>query len=69
MNEEIRVPEVRVIGANGEQVGVMSPKSAMELAEQAELDLVEISPNATPPVCRWMPGMAAVAKQTGCSGF
>ncbi len=54
MNEEIRVPEVRVIGANGEQVGVMSPKSAMELAEQAELDLVEISPNATPPVCRIM---------------
>jgi translation initiation factor IF-3 len=54
LNEEIRVPEVRVIGENGEQVGVMSPKQAMELAEKAELDLVEIAPNATPPVCRIM---------------
>ncbi|MBN1297248.1 translation initiation factor IF-3 [bacterium] len=54
LNEEIRVPQVRVIGADGEQVGIMSPAKAIELAEQAELDLVEIAPNATPPVCRIM---------------
>ena len=46
--------EVRVIGANGEQVGIVSLAAANKLAEEAELDLVEIAPQATPPVCRVM---------------
>ena len=52
INEEIRDKEVRVIGANGEQLGVMSPDKALALAEQANLDLIKIAPNAQPPVCR-----------------
>ncbi|WP_093447659.1 translation initiation factor IF-3 [Pseudooceanicola nitratireducens] len=54
VNDRIRAPEIRLIGAEGENIGVVSPAWAMELAEQAELDLVEISPNATPPVCKIM---------------
>ncbi len=54
MNEKIRAPEIRLIGAEGENVGVVSPQRGMELAEQAGLDLVEISPNATPPACKIM---------------
>ena len=54
MNEKIRAPEIRLIGAEGENVGVVSPQRGMELAEQAGLDLVEISPNAPPPVCKIM---------------
>ncbi|MGI3168110.1 translation initiation factor IF-3 [Pseudooceanicola sp. C21-150M6] len=54
VNDRIRGPEVRLIGAEGENLGVVTPERAMELAEQAELDLVEISPNATPPVCKIM---------------
>ncbi len=54
MNEKIRCPEVRLIGAEGENIGVVTPEKAMQLAEQAELDLVEISPNANPPVCKIM---------------
>lgn len=46
--------EVRVIGENGEQLGIMPPNRALELAQQAGLDLVEISPTAVPPVCRIM---------------
>ncbi|WP_123791995.1 translation initiation factor IF-3 [Pacificibacter maritimus] len=53
-NERIRCPEVRLIGAEGENVGVVTPARAMDLAAQAGLDLVEISPNATPPVCKIM---------------
>ncbi len=53
-NHEIRVPRVRVIGADGEQVGVLSRDEALRMAEEAELDLVEIQPNADPPVCRIM---------------
>lgn len=49
---QIRVPEVFVIDANGEQRGVMRTSEALILAEQAGLDLVEISPNANPPVCK-----------------
>jgi translation initiation factor IF-3 len=52
VNENIRVPEVRLIGANGENVGVVSIKQALQIAREAELDLVEVSPTATPPVCR-----------------
>lgn len=52
INEQIRDKEVRVIGENGEQLGVMSAKDAMKLAEDAELDLVKIAPTAKPPVCK-----------------
>ena len=54
INEEITVPEVRLIGADGQQIGVMSTRAALEAADEAGLDLVEISPNAEPPVCRLM---------------
>ncbi len=54
LNEEITSPQVRVIGHDGEQIGVISAAEANRLAEQAELDLVEISPSADPPVCRIM---------------
>ncbi|WP_083848190.1 translation initiation factor IF-3 [Oceaniovalibus guishaninsula] len=54
VNGRIRAHEIRLIGADGENVGVVSPDRAMELAEAAGLDLVEISPNATPPVCKIM---------------
>ena len=52
INEQIRDKEVRLIGANGEMIGVMSAKDAMKLAREAELDLVKIAPNAQPPVCK-----------------
>ena len=54
VNEKIRAPEIRLIGADGENIGVVHPAKALELAEEAGLDLVEISPNATPPVCKIM---------------
>ncbi|MCB1407642.1 MAG: translation initiation factor IF-3 [Rhodobacteraceae bacterium] len=53
-NERIRAPEVRLIGAEGENIGVVTPAKAMQLAQEAGLDLVEISPNAVPPVCKIM---------------
>ncbi len=52
INGEIRYPEVRVIGANGEQLGVMSSRDAYNLAKEAGVDLVEISANANPPVVK-----------------
>lgn len=54
MNGEIRDREIRVISETGEMLGVMSPRDAMRLAEEADLDLVKISPNAVPPVCKIM---------------
>jgi translation initiation factor IF-3 len=54
MNEQISVNEVRLIGQNGEQVGVVSLQDALSRAASAELDLVEIVPTAKPPVCRIM---------------
>nr|WP_255471661.1 translation initiation factor IF-3 [Poseidonocella sp. HB161398] len=54
MNGRIRAPEIRLIGADGENVGLCTPARGMELAERAGLDLVEISPNAAPPVCKIM---------------
>lgn len=54
VNEAIRDKEVRVIGADGEMVGVMPSFQALRLAEEAELDLVKISPTAVPPVCKIM---------------
>jgi translation initiation factor IF-3 len=53
-NEEIDAPKVRVIGADGEQAGVMSLSAALQIARDGELDLVEVSPTADPPVCRVM---------------
>ncbi len=52
INEQIRDKEVRVIGENGEQLGVMSIREAMQLAEDAGVDLVKIAPTAKPPVCK-----------------
>lgn len=54
MNDRILAPEVRVIDENGEQIGILPIEEALERAAEAELDLVEISPNAEPPVCRIM---------------
>ncbi|WP_074554094.1 translation initiation factor IF-3 [Rhodobacter capsulatus] len=54
INERIRAPEIRLIGADGENVGVVTPARAMQMAEEAGLDLVEISPTAVPPVCKIM---------------
>ena len=52
INEQIRDKEVRVIGEDGEQLGIMSAKEALKLAQEAELDLVKIAPTANPPVCK-----------------
>ncbi len=52
INEEIRDKEVRLIGEDGEQLGIMSAREALAIAEERELDLVKISPNAVPPVCK-----------------
>ncbi len=54
LNEEIRDKEVRLIGQDGAQLGIMSAAQANQLAEEQGLDLVKISPNATPPVCKIM---------------
>ena len=54
LNEEIRDKEVRLISAEGEQLGIMSAKDALKLAEKKNLDLVKIAPQATPPVCKIM---------------
>ena len=52
INEQIRDKEVRLIGENGEQLGVMSARDALKLAREADLDLVKIAPTAKPPVCK-----------------
>ena len=52
INEEIRAKELRVIGQSGEQLGIMSAKEALKIAQKAGVDLVEISPNAEPPVAK-----------------
>ena len=52
INEQIRDREVRVVGQNGEQLGIMSSREAMKLAAEANLDLVKIAPTAKPPVCK-----------------
>ena len=54
INEEILDKEIRVIGDDGEQLGIMSAEAAMKIAEEKELDLVKISPMAKPPVCKIM---------------
>ena len=52
INEQIRDREVRLIGADGEQIGVVSSREAQKIADEAGLDLVKITPNAKPPVCK-----------------
>ena len=54
VNERIRVPEVRVIGADGSQVGIIPTHEALRMAEEAGLELVEVNPRAAPPVCKIM---------------
>jgi len=54
VNERIRVPEVRLVGPSGEQVGIVRIEDALRLAAEADLDLVEVAPQARPPVCRLM---------------
>jgi len=54
INERIRVPEVRLVGAAGEQIGIVSIDDALRLALEADLDLVEVAPEAKPPVCKIM---------------
>ena len=52
INEQIRDKEIRLIGEDGEQLGIMSSREAMKLAREADLDLVKIAPTAKPPVCK-----------------
>lgn len=52
INEQIRDREVRLVGENGEQLGIMPAKDALQMAKEAELDLVKIAPTAKPPVCK-----------------
>jgi len=54
INERVRAPEVRVIDSDGKQLGIMRPSAALQLAEEKNLDLVEVAPGAKPPVCRLM---------------
>nr|WP_239123506.1 translation initiation factor IF-3 [Sphaerisporangium siamense] len=54
INERIRVPEVRLVGPNGEQVGIVSIGDALKLAQESDLDLVEVAATARPPVCKLM---------------
>ena len=54
INEEIRDKEIRVIGADGSQLGLMSARDAQKLAAEKDLDLVKIAPQAVPPVCKIM---------------
>src|SRR3978361_2539362 len=54
INDRIRVPEVRLVGPNGEQVGIVRIEDALRLAQESDLDLVEVAPMERPPVCRLM---------------
>jgi translation initiation factor IF-3 len=54
INEEIRAKEIRVVSMTGEQLGIMLVRDALRIAQEKELDLVEVAPNAKPPVCRIM---------------
>jgi translation initiation factor IF-3 len=54
INDRIRVAEVRLVGPNGEQVGIVRVEDALRLAQDADLDLVEVAPDARPPVCKIM---------------
>ena len=52
VNHQINVPQVRLVGENGDMIGVVSTREAISMAQEVGLDLVEVSPNATPPVCK-----------------
>ena len=54
VNDDIRAREIRLVGEDGEQLGIMSPREAMRIAEESGLDLVEVAPAAKPPVCKIM---------------
>ena len=54
VNEDIKVREIRLVGETGEQMGIMSPREAMQIALESGLDLVEVAPAAKPPVCKIM---------------
>ena len=54
INDRIRVPEIRLVGAAGEQIGIISVTEALRMAQEADLDLVEVAPEARPPVCKLM---------------
>lgn len=54
VNHQIRISKIRVIGPEGDQLGIMSPEEGRDIAEQHDLDLVEVAPQARPPVCRVM---------------
>jgi len=54
VNRRIRIPQVRLISETGEQVGIVETREALEMAQAKDLDLVEVAPNARPPVCRIM---------------
>ena len=54
VNDDIKVREIRLVGETGEQLGIMSPREAMQIAEEQGLDLVEVAPTAKPPVCKIM---------------
>jgi len=54
INDRIRVPEVRLLGAQGEQIGIVAIGDALRMAEEGDLDLVEVAPNQRPPVCKLM---------------
>ena len=54
INDRIRVPEVRLVGSEGEQIGIVPIGEALRLAQESDLDLVEVAPDARPPVCKLM---------------
>ena len=54
INHQIRIPQIRVVDEEGQQLGVMTPADARKIAEERGLDLVEVAPGARPPVCRIM---------------
>jgi translation initiation factor IF-3 len=54
INDEITAPEIRLVGVEGEQLGIVNIRAALQMAEEAEVDLVEIAPLAQPPVCKMM---------------
>jgi len=54
VNERIRAREIRVIGPEGEQLGILTPREALAMAREQELDLIEVAPNSVPPVCKIM---------------
>ena len=54
VNRQIRIPQIRLIGEEGDQIGIVETPKALEMAQEAGLDLVEVAPNARPPVCRIM---------------